>query len=160
MSQAIIMIYINILKFVLINQLEKDQSIIETRRLKNIVVFIQTILNFVLSIKNINTDVAFKNWVPFSTYKTEINDVFIDEANHIYIAIPLYNLTKYSDNSSDTSGSLWQFKRDEVSNNNNDLPADDSQSFKYKAALVGKPADTVNNANSSAKNTKIVFISI
>ena len=113
-----------------------------------------------LSIKNINTDVAFKNWVPFSTYKTEINDVFIDEANHIYIAIPLYNLTKYSDNSSDTSGSLWQFKRDEVSNNNNDLPADDSQSFKYKAALVGKPADTVNNANSSAKNTKIVFISI
>ena len=113
-----------------------------------------------LSTKNINTDVAFKNWVPFSTYKTEINDVFIDEANHIYIAIPLYNLTKYSDNSSDTSGSLWQFKRDEVSNNNNDLPADDSQSFKYKAALVGKPADTVNNANSSAKNTKIVFISI
>ena len=113
-----------------------------------------------LSTKNINTDVAFKNWVPFSTYKTEINDVFIDEANHIYIAIPLYNLTKYSDNSSDTSGSLWQFKRDEVSNNNNDLPADDSQSFKYKAVLVGKPADTVNNANSSAKNTKIVFISI
>ena len=113
-----------------------------------------------LSTKNINTDVAFKNWVPFSTYKTEINDVFIDEANHIYIAIPLYNLTKYSDNSSDTSGSLWQFKRDEVSNNNNDLTADDSQSFKYKAAIVGKPADTVNNANSSAKSTKIVFISI
>ena len=113
-----------------------------------------------LSIKNINTDVAFKNWVPFSTYKTEINDVFIDEANHIYIVIPMYNLTKYSDNSSDTSGSLWQFKRDEVSNNNNDLTADDSQSFKYKAAIVGKPADTVNNANSSAKSTKIVFISI
>ena len=113
-----------------------------------------------LSIKNINTDVAFKNWVPFSTYKTEINDVFIDEANHIYIAIPMCNLTKYSDNSSDTSGSLWQFKRDEVSNNNNDLTADDSQSFKYKAAIVGKPADTVNNANSSAKSTKIVFISI
>ena len=113
-----------------------------------------------LSIKNINTDVAFKNWVPFSTYKTEINDVFIDEANHIYIAIPMYNLTKYSDNSSDTSGSLWQFKRDEVSNNNNDLTADDSQSFKYKAAIVGKPADTVNNANSSAKSTKIIFISI
>ena len=34
---------------------------------------------------NNDTDVAFKNWAPFSTCKTEINGVFIDEANHIYI---------------------------------------------------------------------------
>ena len=32
---------------------------------------------------NNDTDVAFKNCPPFSTCKTEINDVFIDEANHI-----------------------------------------------------------------------------
>ena len=38
---------------------------------------------------NNNTDVAFKNCAPFSTYKTEINDVFVDEANHIYIAMPM-----------------------------------------------------------------------
>ena len=54
-----------------------------------------------------NTDVAFKNGAPFSTCKTEINDVFVDEANHIYIAMPIYNLIEYSDNYSDTSGSLW-----------------------------------------------------
>ena len=36
-------------KFVLISQLEKDHSMIEMRRLKNIVIFIQTILSFVLS---------------------------------------------------------------------------------------------------------------
>ena len=59
-----------------------------------------------------NTDVARKNCAPFSTCKTEINDVFIDEANHIYIAIPMYNLIEYSNNYSDTSGRLWQFKRD------------------------------------------------
>ena len=41
---------------------------------------------------NDNTDVAFKNCAPFSSCKTEINDVFIDEANHIYIAIRMYNL--------------------------------------------------------------------
>ena len=40
------------------------------------------------------------------------------------------------------------------SNNNADLTADNSQWFKYKAALVGKTADAVNNANSSVKNTK------
>ena len=47
MSLAIIMIYINITNFVL----EKDQSMIETRRLKNVVIFLQTILSFVLSRK-------------------------------------------------------------------------------------------------------------
>ena len=29
----------------------------------------------------------------------------------------MYNLIEYSDNYSDTSGSLWQFKRDEVPTN-------------------------------------------
>ena len=33
-------------------------------------------------------------------------------------------------------GSLWQFKRDKVPNNNADLTVDNSQLFKYKAALV------------------------
>ena len=51
MSQAIIMIYTNIINFVLISLLEKDHSMIETRRLKNVVVFFQTILSFVLSRK-------------------------------------------------------------------------------------------------------------
>ena len=34
---------------------------------------------------------AFKNCAPFFTYKTEINNVFVDEANHIYIAMSMYN---------------------------------------------------------------------
>ena len=42
---------INITEFVIINQLEKDHGMIETRRLKNVVIFIQTILSFVLSRK-------------------------------------------------------------------------------------------------------------
>ena len=37
---AIIMNYINIAKFVLINELEKVDSMIETRPLKNIVIFV------------------------------------------------------------------------------------------------------------------------
>ena len=51
------------------------------------------------------------------------------------------------------SGNLWQFKRDKVPTDNADLAVDDSQSFKYKAALVGKAADAVNNKNSSVKDT-------
>ena len=30
------------------------------------------------------------------------NETFIDEAEHINIAMPMYNLTEYSDNYSDT----------------------------------------------------------
>ena len=35
------------------------------------------------------TDVAFKNCAPFYTCNSEINDVFTDEANHIYIAMSM-----------------------------------------------------------------------
>ena len=68
----------------------------------------------------------------------------------------MYNLIAYSDDYSDTSGSLWQFKRDEVPAANNNLSINNSQSFKYKAALLGKTADAVNNTNSSVKEAKIV----
>ena len=38
--------------------------------------------------------------------------MFVDEANHIHTAMPMYNWIESSDNDSDTSRSLWQFKRD------------------------------------------------
>ena len=79
---------------------------------------------------NIYTDVVYKNCAPFSKCKTVINNVFVDEANHIYIAMPMNNLVEYSNNYSDTSGSLWQFKRDEVPTNNANLNIDNSESFK------------------------------
>ena len=41
LTKAVIMTYINITEFVLTNQLEKDHSMIETRRLKSVEIFIQ-----------------------------------------------------------------------------------------------------------------------
>ena len=90
---------------------------------------------------NNNTKVAFKNCAPFRKCRTEINETFIDEAEHINIAMPMYNLIEYSDNYSDTSGSLWQFKRDEIEGNV-DLTVDDnhipnnSSSSKYKSSCI------------------------
>ena len=63
---------------------------------------------------NNNTKLAFKNCAPFKKCKTEINETFVDDAEHINIAMPMYNLIEYSDNYSDTSGSLWKFKSDEI----------------------------------------------
>ena len=66
-----------------------------------------------------NAQVAFKNCALFRKCRTEVNETFIDEAEHINITKPMYNLIEYSDNYSDTSGSLWQFKRDEIIGNIN-----------------------------------------
>ena len=63
---------------------------------------------------NANTKVAFKNCAPFKECSTEINGTRVDEPKFINITMPMYNLIEYSDNYSDTSGSLWGFKRDEI----------------------------------------------
>ena len=63
----------------------------------------------------------------------------------------MYNLIEYSDNYSDTSGSLWGFKRDEVVNNANVTNDDGAPSFKYKAELI---AGT--EANGTKNGVKIV----
>ena len=55
--------------------------------------------------------------------------------------MPMYNLIEYSDNYSDTSGSLWQIKRDEIEGdvdftvNAQHIP-DNSSSFKYKSSFI------------------------
>ena len=49
--------------------------------------------------------------------------------------MPMYKLIGYSDNYSDTSGCLWQFKRDEITGNIN-LKNNNSLSFKYKSNLI------------------------
>ena len=68
----------------------------------------------------------------------------------INITVPLYKLIEYSENYSDTSGSLWDFKRDEIDNNAN-VSDDNAPSFKYKASNIG------NTENNGTKNgVKIV----
>ena len=47
------------------------------------------------------TQVAFKNCAPFKNCRIEINDTFVDYADFLNIAMPMYNLIKYRDNYSD-----------------------------------------------------------
>ena len=55
---------------------------------------------------NANTKVAFKNCALFNKCRTEINGTFADEVDFFNVSVPIYNLIEYSDNYSDTSGSL------------------------------------------------------
>ena len=71
--------------------------------------------------------VTFKNCAPFTKCISRINNTDIDNAHDIDIAMPMYNLIEYSDNNSKTSGSLWQYHRDDLNDN-----LADSKSFKSK----------------------------
>ena len=58
--------------------------------------------------------------------------------------MPMYNLIKYSDNYSETSGCLWQYYRDETALTNvgtvDNFPGN-SASFKYKQKITGSTGD-------------------
>ena len=60
--------------------------------------------NITATPNNAATQVAFKNCAPFKDCRTEINDTFVDYADFINIAKPIYKVIKYSDNYCDTSG--------------------------------------------------------
>ena len=83
------------------------------------------------------TQAVFKNCTPFKKCYTEIDVTLVDETDFINTTMPMYNLIEYSEYYSDTTGSLWDFKRDEIDNNANVTNDDNALSFKYKASLIG-----------------------
>ena len=81
--------------------------------------------------------VTFKNCAPFTKCISRINNTDIDTAQDIDIVMSMYSLIEYSDNYSTTSGSLWQYYKDEPNNN-----LADSESFKSKVKITeNTPAD-------------------
>ena len=94
-----------------------------------------------------NKGIIFKNCAPFTKCISRINNTDIDNAQDIDIVMPMYNLIEYSDNYSKTSGSLWQYYKDEPKNNIAEF-----ESFKSKVKITGQtPAD---------RNTKDVEITL
>ena len=97
---------------------------------------------------------TFKNNAPFRSFISKISNTFIDSAEDLDIAMTMYNLLEYSDNYSVTSGSLWNYYRDEVNDDENEN--DDkhntinnnktatSKSFEYMTKIIGS---TPNNNN-------------
>ena len=80
-------------------------------------------------------DERIKYCAPFINCISEINNTQIDNAKDIDIVIPMYNLIEYSDNYAKTTGSLWQYFRDEPVANDD---IEDSKSFKSKIKITGK----------------------
>ena len=71
---------------------------------------------------NPDTNIVFKNCAPFTRCATHINDEHFETAENLDIVMPMYNLIEYSDNYADSSGSLYQFKRDKSPMNDAENP--------------------------------------
>ena len=108
----------------------------------------------VLNIKLLN--IRFINCAPFTNCITEKNNTQVDEAEDTDIVMGTYNLIEYTDAYWKTSGSLWQYYRDDLTldNNNNivDFPANNNNSisFKLKQQITGK------TENYGTKNVEIM----
>ena len=90
--------------------------------------------------------VAFKNCAPFTSCKSDINNIKIDYCLDTDIVMSMYNLIEYSDNYAKASGSLWQYYRDEPNDN-----LANSKSFKSKIKITGKTPN-----NGYEKNVEIM----
>ena len=85
--------------------------------------------------------VAFKNNAPFTGCILKINDTLIDNAEDLDIVMPMNNLLEYSKNYRKTTGSLWNYYRDEPARGavgNINYSINDSKSFDYKTSITGK----------------------
>ena len=91
--------------------------------------------------------IIFKNCEPFTGCISKITNTEIDNAKDLHTVMPMYNLIEYSDNYLKTSGSLWQYYRDDPNDN-----IVDSESIKFEINMTEKPP--------AACNTKDVKIAV
>ena len=105
---------------------------------------------------NIDTKVAFKNCHPFVKSEIHLNNEHVEGADNLDLIMNMYNLIECSDNYSDSTASLYQYKRKEQNYNNNGniipLTVAGSSSFKYESELLGKPTN-LNDADALRANT-------
>ena len=85
--------------------------------------------------KPANSVVAFKNCAPFRTCDVIINDEHVEKAEDLDIVMPMYNLLEYSDNYQNSTGILYQFKRDEPPDNNANV-GNNTTSLMYKSKQI------------------------
>ena len=95
-----------------------------------------------------NKGVVFKNCAPFIDYISEIYNTHIDNTKCLDVVMPMYNFIEYSDNYSKALEGLWQYYRDETSDN-----IANSKSFQFKVKITGNTSDSNNT-----KNVKIAVL--
>ena len=99
---------------------------------------------------------ALKNNTPFYSFISRINGQLIDDCQDLDIVMPFFNLLYYSKTYQKTTGSLWNYYRDEPNSgaeNNFNYSIKDSKSFSYKKGLIRK----LEGNNTESQDIKIAL---
>ena len=93
---------------------------------------------------NFNKELTLKNNAPFISCISKINGELVENAEDLDIVMPMYNLLEYSKNYEKTSGSLFNYYRDEpkehtigAGNNAINVSIRNSKPFDYKTEITG-----------------------
>ena len=93
---------------------------------------------------NFDRRLTLKNNAPFISCVSKINVELVENAEDLDIVMPIYNLLEYSKNYEKTSGSLFNYYRDEpneaeIANDNGaiNISIRNSKSFDYKTEITG-----------------------
>ena len=95
----------------------------------------------------VNKKLTFDYNAPFRSCTSKINNTFVDNAEDLYIVMPMYNLSGYSNGYSMASENLWNSYRDEVNDSAKEIDDNDdkiknnktaaSKFFEYKTKIIG-----------------------
>ena len=87
-----------------------------------------------------NRKLILRNNAPFVSCISRINSELIEDADDLDIVMPMYNLLEYSKSYRKTIGSLYNYYRDELTNDNNNNFVNrnvvNSNTFKYKNKII------------------------
>ena len=93
---------------------------------------------------NFNNELTLKNNTPFISCISKINGDLVENAEDLDIVMPMYNMLEYSKNYEKTSGSLFNYYRDEPKEHTIGAGDDainisirNSKSFDYKTKITG-----------------------
>ena len=84
--------------------------------------------------------IAFNN-APFTSCVLKINNTLIDNAEYLYIVMPMYNLNEYSKNYLKATRRLWNYYRDELNSGAEgsiNYSIKDSKSLDYRTKITGR----------------------
>ena len=107
-----------------------------------------------------NRPLILKNNAPFISFITRINGELIEDADDLDIVMPMYNLLEYSKNYRKTIGSLYNYYRDELSDDNDNdnfgnIKVVNSKAFKYKNKIIGNTYNINSTILNPAGNARI-----
>ena len=92
---------------------------------------------------------VFKKNAPFINCITKINGIKIDNTEDLDVVMPIYNVLEYSKNYKKTTGTLWNYYRDEPNSST------DNDNITH-SILNSKSFDSKANFISSVTNNKLI----